>query len=106
MEVIFTTEAKRDLDELREHLAPLSPRGLKRVVAALEARINAVAANPGIGRPTPREDVREAVEAKYGFLIPYYVSGNRLHVLRVYRSVRQPLDYEALDTGGAASGVP
>ncbi len=66
------------------------------VVLALEARIRAVADNPGIGRPTPRDDVREAVEARYGFLIPYYLRGSRLYVLRVYRSNRQPLEYETL----------
>jgi hypothetical protein len=41
--------------------------------------------------------VREAVEARYGFLIPYYVRGSRLFVLRVYRSSRKPLDYETLN---------
>jgi len=66
------------------------------VVAALEARIRAVADSPGIGRPTPRDDVREAIEAKYGFLIPYYVRGPKLFVLRVYRSARKPLEYESL----------
>ncbi len=96
MDIIFTEEAKRDLDELRRYLEPLSPAGLANVTSALEARIRAVAANPGIGRPTPRDDVREAVEAKYGFLIPYQARDSRLFVLRVYRSKRKPLDYEAL----------
>ncbi len=96
MEVIFTEEAKRGLDELRRYLEPLSPAGLANVALALEARIRAVADNPGIGRLTPRDDVREAVEARYGFLIPYYLRGSRLYVLRVYRSNRKPLEYETL----------
>ena len=96
MEVIFTEEAKHDLDELRAYLEPLSPAGLANMVAALEARIRAVSDSPGIGRLTPRDDVREAVEAKYGFLIPYYVRGSKLFVLRVYRSARKPLEYETL----------
>jgi toxin ParE1/3/4 len=98
MEIIFTEEAKQDLDQLRDWLEPLSPNGLANVGAALEARIRALAANPAIGRPTARDDVREAVEAKYGFLIPYYVRGEKLHVLRVYRPARKPLDYEELST--------
>lgn len=98
MEIIFTREAKQVLDDLRAYLEPLSPKGLASVVAALKARNRAVALNPRIGRPTLRDDVREAVEAKYGFLIPYHVRGTRLYVLRVDRSARKPLDYEGLGT--------
>jgi toxin ParE1/3/4 len=42
-------------------------------------------------------DVREAVEPRYGFIIPYCVRGDALYVLRVYRARRQPLDYDELD---------
>ena len=52
MDVIFTEEAKRDLDELRRYLEPLSPAGLANVVSALDARVRSVADNPGIGRAT------------------------------------------------------
>ena len=96
MIIIFTKEAKADLDELREWLLPLSPAGLATVTAVLEAKIRLIAENPNIGRPTPRDDVREAVETKYGFLIPYWVKDDRLYVLRLYRSKRKPLDYNAL----------
>ena len=97
MIIVFTKEAKADLDELREWLLPLSPFGLANVTAVLEAKIRLIAENPNIGRPTPRADVREAIEAKYGFLIPYLVKDNRLYVLRIYRSKRKPLDYEVLN---------
>jgi toxin ParE1/3/4 len=97
MEIIFTREAKQDLVELRSYLEPLSPRGLANFVDTVEARIRAVAASPGVGRPTPRDDVREAVEAKYAFLIPYHVRGSRLCVLRVYRSARKAVDYQELN---------
>ena len=96
MNIIFTQEAKRDLDELRAYLEPLSPSGLAHVVATLEARIRSIPANPRIGRPTPRDDVREVVEPKYGFVIPYYVQDESLYILRVYRSKRKPFDYAAL----------
>ena len=36
------------------------------------------------------------IEPRYGFLIPYVVRGEYLIVLRIYRSARKPLDYEAL----------
>ena len=97
MRIIFTVEAKRDLDDLRAFLEPLSPAGLANVVAALEARILQIEANPRIGRPTPRADVREVIEAKYGFLIPYLIKGEALFILRVYRARRRPLDYVGME---------
>jgi toxin ParE1/3/4 len=96
VKLVFTREAKRDLDELRAYLEPLSLDGLAHVVQSIELRVSAGLANPRIGRPTPREDVRELVESKYGFVIPYYLKGGTLYVLRVYNARRKPLDYDAL----------
>lgn len=96
MKLVFTREAKRDLDELRAYLQPLSPKGLAHVVQNIELRITTGLANPRIGRPTPRDDVRDLVESKYGFLIPYYVSNSVFYVLRIYHARRKPLDYDAL----------
>ena len=97
MQVVFTREAKADLDELREWLEPLSTGGLANVVASIRSRIELGLSNPRIGRLTPRDDVRELVEPKYGFIIPYYVKADRFYVLRVYRTRRKPLDYESLN---------
>ena len=68
MRIIFTEDAKSDLEELRRYLEPLSPKGLANVVAALERRIAIASENPRSGRPIPRPDVREAVEPRYGFV--------------------------------------
>jgi toxin ParE1/3/4 len=86
LRIQFTAEAEADLDQLR----------VQNVVNAIETRILLVAEYPASGRPSPRDDVREAIEPKYGFLIPYVVKGDTLHVLRVYRGVRRPLDYQLL----------
>jgi toxin ParE1/3/4 len=96
LNIAFTVEAKADLDELRIYLNPLNPTGLKRVVSAVEKRILLAAEYPASGRQSPRDDVREAIEVRYGFLNPYLVKGNTLFVLRIYRGVRKPLDYELL----------
>ena len=93
MEIIFTVEAKRDLDELREYLIPLSPSGLANVTAAIEQRLLLIAVHPRSGRPSPRAGVREAIEPRYGFLMPYWIGGKSIHILRIYRSQRAPLDY-------------
>jgi toxin ParE1/3/4 len=96
MRIVFTVEAKRDLDGLRSYLRTLSPSGLASVTAALEARIVTGSENPGSGRLTPRPDVRELIETRYGFLIPYVVRDDTFHVLRIYRGNRKPLDYARL----------
>ena len=96
MRLVFTVEAKRDLDELRDYLRPLSPKGLANVVASIRSRIEVGMANQRIGRPTPRDDVRELVDPKYGFIIPYFARGDVFFVLRVYQSRRSPLTYEDL----------
>ena len=96
MRIVFTEDAKHDLEDLRRYLEPLSPKGLANVVAALERRIVNASENPRSGRPTPRPDVREVVEPRYGFVIPYTVIADDFYVLRVYRSMRRPLDYSEL----------
>ena len=96
MQIIFTDAAFRDLAELRAYLEPLSPSGLRNVMQRLENVIGIIPANPRIGRMTPREGVRELVEPKYGFLIPYAVIDRKVFILRVYRSKRPPMDYASL----------
>lgn len=97
MRLVFTVEAKRDLDELRDYLKPLSPKGFSSVVSKIRSRIEAGMANPRIGRPTPRDDVRELVDPKYGLIIPYYAKGGTFFVLRIYQGHRSPLAYEEMN---------
>jgi toxin ParE1/3/4 len=96
LRIQFAQTAKSDLDELRDYLMPLNPVAFQNVARAISGKIRLVAEHPGSGRQSPRDDVREAIETRYGFLIPYMVRGDTLYVLRVYRGVRKPLDYAAL----------
>ncbi len=96
MQIIFTIEAKQYLEDLRAFLRPLSPSGLANVTRRLEECILPVPDFPKIGRPTPRAEVREVIETRYGFVIPYYFKGGNLYILRVYRTARKPLDYAAI----------
>ena len=59
MRIIFTEDAKRELEELRRYLEPLSPKGLANVVAALERRIVIASENSAVaGRRRARMFVR------------------------------------------------
>jgi toxin ParE1/3/4 len=96
MKIIFTAEAKSDLNDLRSYLQPLSPSGITSVTTALEGCIRALSDNPRLGRATPHEEVREIIEPKYGFIIPYITRAENLFILRIYRTKRKPLDYGKL----------
>jgi toxin ParE1/3/4 len=94
MKIVFTLKAKADLEELRIYLAPLNFRGLQNVVTAIESKILLISKNPFIGRLSSKDNVREIIEPKYGFLIPYCIEKETLFILRIYRNQRAPLDYE------------
>jgi toxin ParE1/3/4 len=96
LRLVLTAEAKADLDELRAYLQPLNPKGLQNVVRAIETRILLTLEHPASGHPSPRYDVREALEPRYGFLMPYMIKTDTLYILRIYRGMRQPLDYQRL----------
>ncbi|MBC8036222.1 MAG: type II toxin-antitoxin system RelE/ParE family toxin [Rhizobiales bacterium] len=102
MKIILTEAATADLAELRIYLEPLNPAGLRRVTQRLEKIIEAIPANPRIGRITSRNGVRELIEPRYGFLVPYAILNRTVFVLRLYRSRREPLNYETLKVPGDA----
>jgi plasmid stabilization system protein ParE len=97
MRIEFTIMARQDIVDIRLWLEPLNQSGLANVLAALERKILLLAEHPGIGRVTENPVVREGIETRYGFLIPYMVRDGTLFVLRVYHSRREPLDYALLD---------
>lgn len=96
MKVAFTTPALADLEALRRYLAERSPAGLANVLADIEATVRSIPGSIARGRRTPRDDVWEKLSPKYKFLIPYYVRGDTLYILRVYRPNRGELRYEDL----------
>jgi len=96
MKVKFTSQATRDIEDLRIYLAERSYSGLTNVLSEIESYIKSTAENPSLGRRTPRDDVRERVTKKYKFLLPYHVRGDTLYILRVYRGRRKPLNYDTI----------
>jgi plasmid stabilization system protein ParE len=101
MTLKFTPQAFRDLAEMDAYLTDRSPTGLRNVIAALRKTFELIENNAGYGRSTPREGVRVAIEPTYRYVIPYYVYGSNLWVLRVYHPRRAPLDYWTLELPSA-----
>ena len=91
MRLRFTRDAVRDLEDLRNWLLPRSPSGHKRVVNALQAVLKRIREQPQSGRATEHPAIREAVEPRYGFILPYTIRGDVLWVLRIYNGRRHPM---------------
>jgi plasmid stabilization system protein ParE len=93
MDIRFSRDAMHDLQELKHWLRPLSPQGYGNVSKRLAAAIQSLKQQPNSGRPTIREDIRELVEPRYGFIVPYIVRDQTIWILRVYSARRYPLNY-------------
>ena len=91
MRIRFTSQAMQDLDDLKEWLRLKNPAGFKSVASQISKTIQPLSAHPAIGRKTLREDIRELVEPRYGFIIPYTVIEDTIFILRIYSAKRYPL---------------
>jgi plasmid stabilization system protein ParE len=80
-----------DLDDLKEWLRLKNPAGFRSVAGQISKTIRPLAKHQAIGRKTVREDIRELVEPRYGFIIPYTVIDDTIFILRVYSAKRYPL---------------
>jgi toxin ParE1/3/4 len=90
----FTPEALQDLEDIDTWLSDRSPQGLRNVLGALKQAFLLIERNPGVGKPTRRERVRIFVEPRFRYLVPYYIKGEDVWILRVYHSRRSPLQLD------------
>ena len=58
--------------------------------------------HPHAGRPTERPDIRELIERRYGYIIPYTILGETIWILRIYDARRDPQN--KLPAGDAPRG--
>lgn len=100
MRIRFTSHALQDLDDLKEWLRVKNPRGYNSVATQISKTIRPVAEHPHIGRKTLRDDIRELVEPRYGFIIPYTLHEGTIFILRIYSAKRYPLDFSGSPAPG------
>lgn len=96
MQIKITRLAARDLEETRRYLKPRTNVGLRNVTSSIKKAINEIPNSLSRGRKTPHDEVWEKLVPKYGYIIPYYVEGDTVYILRIYDTRREPLDYSKI----------
>jgi len=97
MKLVITPAAASDLGELTSYLIKRSPSGLAKVLNVLETNMQAIADGHLNGRKSFRDDVREVVDTEYGYLLPFFIEGDRAYILRVYHSSRKGLNAKDIE---------
>jgi toxin ParE1/3/4 len=92
----LTPEALHDLSGLDAYLSDKSPLGLRNVIAAIKKNFELIELFPKSGKETDLINVRVSIEVRYGYIIPYYIKGDFIWILRVYHAKRAPIDYTNL----------
>lgn len=96
MRVRFSVEARDDLNAHLAYIRKRSPRGARRVRAAMYAAAKRAALFPEAARradepldePGAVAGVREIILPDYPYIMPYRVEGNTLVILRVFHTAQ------------------
>ena len=96
MNVILTTPALQDLENIRAYLTERSPQGKESVMKDIREILRSFKSGLIRGRPTPHDDIFERVTSKYGYLLPYTVRHRTIYVLRIYDTRQRGINYDAL----------
>lgn len=90
MRVKWLRKAIRNLDDEADYIAKENPVAAAKMFEYVMACADSLGEFPASGRPGRVPGTRELVIDRYPLLIPYRVSGNELHVLRVFHTSRKP----------------
>ena len=93
MKVLFSPEARRDLEEIFEFILQERPEMASVVLARISERILSLSEMPHQGRPGRVAGTRELVVPRTPFVVPYQVTGNTVEILRVYHGAREWPDH-------------
>lgn len=89
MNIVFSPEAKRDLDDIFDFILKDRPSCAQDILDRIKEHIGYLRDHPYIGRPGRVPSTREWVLPNLPFIIPYQVKNNQLQILRVYHTTRR-----------------
>jgi toxin ParE1/3/4 len=90
MNIVWSSEAIRDLISLRTHIAEESPAGARRVVIRILQTVETpLPHNPQAGRPGRVPGTRELVIPRTPYIVPYRLQNQTIQILRVYHGAQR-----------------
>lgn len=89
MNIVWTPEARDDLENIHAYIARDSLSRAIQVVEAIVVAINRLADFPALGRPGRKSGTRELVIARLPYRVPYRVKGDQVMILRVLHTSRR-----------------
>src|SRR5580658_10113587 len=88
MQVRWTEPAARDLEEISEFIRSDRPGAAITVTKTLFDAANNLSVLPGRGRMGRKPGTRELIVSGLPYIIVYRISGEAIHILRVYHGAR------------------
>jgi toxin ParE1/3/4 len=85
--IVWSSEAIRDLISLRTYIAEESPAGARRVI--LQTVETLLPHNPQVGRPGRVAGTRELVIPRTPYIVPYRLQNQTIQILRVYHGAQR-----------------
>lgn len=89
MKVLWTFNARRDLDDIWEYIAADNIDAADALVEKLRRASMLLSRSPRAGRPGREPGTRELVVAGTKYILIYEIAGGSLHVLRALHGARQ-----------------
>ena len=89
MAIIWSPEARRDLDEIFASILAENPSVAVAVLDRIEEKVLLLAEYPAAGRAGRVMGTRELVVSDYPYVIPYRVKADQVEIIRVLHGARR-----------------
>jgi len=90
MQLRWLRRALSNLEAEAAYIATDDPVAASLVVQRVLDAVDALADQPGLGRPGRIPGTRELVVSKTRYVVPYRVRGDTVEILRLFHTSRQP----------------
>jgi addiction module RelE/StbE family toxin len=92
MKLRFTTPAQTDLADIYRYISAQNASAAGRVIARLRDVSARLAANPHMGHPSSRKDVRVFSVRTYPYVVFYRIRDDEVEILHFHHTARRPWD--------------
>lgn len=89
MRVRYTPRARTDLKDIYDYITQHNPRGARRVKARIKKTAASLGTLPGMGRQSPRPNVRMIGVPRYPYVIYYRIVGDEVQIIHIRHAARQ-----------------